>query len=125
MSWATRCAALGSPFPCSNYKPAYIVCKGKSVDARRYLIYNRGMNQASVNIAPPLIIPPVKLLTTAEVALRLGVHRTRVHALITAGRLPATKYGSVYLIRESDLKLVEDRKPGRPSKSMKKKGAKR
>jgi excisionase family DNA binding protein len=74
------------------------------------------MNQTSLNSAPPLIIPPVKLLTTAEVAERLGVHRTRVHALIVAGRLPAQKFGPIYMIKESDVKLVEERKPGRPPK---------
>jgi excisionase family DNA binding protein len=57
------------------------------------------------------------MLTTNEVAERLGVHVTRVRALITAERLPAQKLGRDYLIREADLKLVEDRKPGRPPKS--------
>jgi excisionase family DNA binding protein len=56
------------------------------------------------------------LLTTEEVAGKLGVTATRVRAMIAAGRLPAEKYGVVYLIKESDLKLVEDRKVGRPSK---------
>lgn len=57
----------------------------------------------------------MELLTTKQAAERLGVHRSRVHALIKAGRLPAEKFGNVYVIKESDLKLVEDRKPGRPS----------
>jgi excisionase family DNA binding protein len=57
------------------------------------------------------------LLTTEEVAGRLGVTATRVRAMIAAGRLPAEKYGVVYLIKESDLKLVEDRKVGRPQKA--------
>jgi excisionase family DNA binding protein len=60
------------------------------------------------------ILPTMNLLTTVEVAERLGVHRSRVHALIAAGRLPAQKYGNVYLVKESDLKLVAERKPGRP-----------
>lgn len=62
----------------------------------------------------------MKMLTTREVAKRLGVHVTRVRALITAERLPAQKIGRDYVIREADLKLVEDRKPGRPPKTVSK-----
>jgi excisionase family DNA binding protein len=57
-----------------------------------------------------------KLLTTAEVAERLGVHRTRVNVLIKEGRLPAQQFGRAYLVNEKDLKLVENRKTGRPRK---------
>ena len=64
------------------------------------------------------------LLTTAEVAERLGVHRSRVQVLIKEGRLPAQQYGKVYLVDEKDLKLVETRKPGRPPKAAKKGKAK-
>ncbi|MBA3766089.1 MAG: helix-turn-helix domain-containing protein [Acidobacteria bacterium] len=56
------------------------------------------------------------ILTTREVAERLGVTQARVRALIAAGRLPSQQFGRDHLIKESDLKLVEDRKPGRPSK---------
>lgn len=56
------------------------------------------------------------LLTTKEVAERLGVSVRRVHALIQDARLPAQKFGRDYLINEKDLKLVGDRKPGRPRK---------
>ena len=56
------------------------------------------------------------LLTTKEVANRLKVSVRRVHALIEAKRLPAQKYGRDYLIEEKDLKLVENRKVGRPRK---------
>ncbi len=59
----------------------------------------------------------MKLLTTAEVAERLGVHRTRVNVLIKEGRLPAQQYGRAYLVNEKDLKLVENRKTGRPRKN--------
>lgn len=59
----------------------------------------------------------MEVLTTEQAAGRLGVHRSRVHALIHAGCLPAEKFGNVYMIKESDLKLVEDRKPGRPPKT--------
>jgi excisionase family DNA binding protein len=74
----------------------------------------------------------MNLLTTPEAAARLGVTVTRVQQLIAAGRLPAEKMGRDYFIKESDLKLVADRRPGRPPKSSsngsvtsKKKGGKR
>jgi excisionase family DNA binding protein len=57
-----------------------------------------------------------KLLTTPEVAERLGISTRRVLALIKDGRLPSQQFGRDHLIKESDLKLVEDRKPGRPPK---------
>jgi len=56
------------------------------------------------------------MLTTQEVAEQLDITRPRVHALIQAGRLPAVKMGRDYFIKESDLALVADRKPGRPKK---------
>ena len=73
------------------------------------------------------------LLTTKEVAERLGVTQSRVRALIQSGRLPSQQYGRDHLIKESDLNLVQDRKPGRPpkvkaetdSKVSKKKGGKK
>jgi excisionase family DNA binding protein len=58
----------------------------------------------------------MNLLTTKEVAARLGVTIQRVQALIQGGRLPAEKLGRDYVIKEQDLKLVADRKPGRPRK---------
>jgi excisionase family DNA binding protein len=58
----------------------------------------------------------MKLITSAEAAEKLGVHQTRVQALIKAGRLPAQLLGGIYLIEEKDLALVQDRKPGRPKK---------
>ncbi|MDX6270001.1 MAG: Helix-turn-helix domain [Acidobacteriota bacterium] len=61
----------------------------------------------------------MNLLTTNEVAARLGVTIKRVQAMIRDGRLPAEKMGRDYLIKEDDLKLVEDRKPGRPKKEVK------
>ena len=56
------------------------------------------------------------LLTTPQVAERLGVTVRRVQALIKDGRLPSQQFGRDHLIRESDLKLVQNRKPGRPRK---------
>lgn len=56
----------------------------------------------------------MKLLTTKDAAKKLGVSDGRVRAMIIAGRLPAEKFGRAHLIREADLKLVRNRKPGRP-----------
>lgn len=60
----------------------------------------------------------MKILTTNEVADRLSVTVQRVHQFIGEGRLPAEKMGRDYIIKETDLKLVEDRKTGRPSKAV-------
>ena len=65
------------------------------------------------------------LLTTKDAAERLGVTTVRVCAMITAGRLPAERFGRAYMIKESDLKLVEGRKPGRPPQKAAKKGGRR
>jgi excisionase family DNA binding protein len=72
------------------------------------------------------------LISTSEAAERLGVHITRVQVLIREGRLPAQKIGRTYVIDEDDLRLVEDRKVGRPpkakaetSKAGRKKGSKK
>lgn len=58
----------------------------------------------------------MNLLTTKEVAERLEVTVRRVHQFIEEKRLPAQKMGRDYFINEEDLKLVENRKVGRPSK---------
>jgi excisionase family DNA binding protein len=55
-------------------------------------------------------------LSTKEAAARLGVTMKRVQAMIRAQRLPAQKVGRDYIIQEIDLKIVADRKPGRPPK---------
>lgn len=68
----------------------------------------------------------MKPLTVADAAERLGVTVRRVQQLISEGRLPATEFGKSYMINEDDLKLVADRKPGRPSqKEVAKKGNKK
>jgi len=56
------------------------------------------------------------LLSVTEAAERLGVIRQRVFQLIKSDRLPAVMVGSQYVIKESDLQLVEDRPTGRPPK---------
>lgn len=59
----------------------------------------------------------MELLTTKEVAKKLGVSMRMIQLLIKSGRLPATKFGRDYMIKEKDLKLVENRKVGRPKKA--------
>jgi hypothetical protein len=62
-----------------------------------------------------------------------NVSLRRVRQLIEEGRLPSQQFGRDHLIKEGDVKLVEDRKRGRPpkakaepgSKASKKKGGKR
>ncbi len=63
-----------------------------------------------------------KWLTTQEAAEKLGVTDSRVRQLILEGRLPAQKFGRANMIREEDLNLVKDRKPGRPKKQPSKNG---
>lgn len=61
-----------------------------------------------------------KLLSVAEAAARLGLHRTRINQLINSGALPASRIGRAYVIREVDLELVKERpSPGPPPKSEK------
>ena len=60
----------------------------------------------------------MKLLGTKEVSVRLKVSQQRVQALIKANRLPAELVGRDYIIKESDLSLVQIRKNGRPRKSL-------
>jgi excisionase family DNA binding protein len=67
----------------------------------------------------------MELLTTKQAAEKLGVSDARVRAMIKAGQLPAQKFGHVHMINEDDLKLVKDRKVGRPRKAQTEKAAKR
>lgn len=56
------------------------------------------------------------LLTTKDVAEKIGVSVNRVQAMIRANRLPAIRIGRDFVVKESDLALVLDRKAGRPKK---------
>jgi excisionase family DNA binding protein len=56
----------------------------------------------------------MKLLGTKEASERLAVSQQRIQALIKNGRLPAEKVGRDWLIKESDLELVQNRQLGRP-----------
>ncbi len=58
-----------------------------------------------------------KLLSTTEAAERLGLSVPRVQTFIWEGRLPALRVGRSYAVDEDDLKLVENRKTGRPPKA--------
>ncbi len=58
-------------------------------------------------------------ITTQQASERLGVSVRRVVALINSGNLPSIRIGRSHVIKESDLKLVTDRKPGRPAKNKK------
>ncbi len=61
----------------------------------------------------------MKIIGTAEAAKRLNVTVSRVHKMIAAKRLRATKLGNVWLIDPKDLDALKDRKVGRPRKSRK------
>src|ERR1700730_15643091 len=56
-------------------------------------------------------------LTTLEAAEKLGVTPGRVRQMIVDGQLPATKFGRDNFIRETDLRLVEGRRVGRPPRT--------
>ncbi len=58
----------------------------------------------------------MKLLGTKEASERLAVSQQRIQALIKNGQLPAEKVGRDWLIKESDLELVQNRQAGRPKK---------
>ena len=62
----------------------------------------------------------MNLYTTQTAAQSLGVSQRRVLALISAGRLKATKVGPLWTIRPADLDKVRSRKNGRPRKEGKK-----
>jgi excisionase family DNA binding protein len=55
-----------------------------------------------------------KLLSTTEAGARVGLSVARIQTFIWDGRLPAVKVGRSYAIDEDDLKLIADRKTGRP-----------
>jgi excisionase family DNA binding protein len=60
---------------------------------------------------------PNELLSTAEVAAKLGVTRQRVLELITKDRLRAKKVGRAYVVRSKDVSAFSRLKVGRPSKA--------
>ncbi len=58
----------------------------------------------------------MSLISTKEASEKLGVSVLRVQQLIWAKRLPARRIGRDYVIDETDLQLVKERKNGRPAK---------
>lgn len=58
-----------------------------------------------------------RLLTTKEAAEELGVHQSRIYALINSKKLPAARFGNVFVIKLSDIDAIRERKPGRPKKT--------
>jgi excisionase family DNA binding protein len=57
-------------------------------------------------------------ITTTEAAERLGISSARVRQLVLSGKLPATRFGPVNMVREADLSLVRNRPAaGRPPKA--------
>jgi excisionase family DNA binding protein len=61
------------------------------------------------------------MITTKEVAERVGKGQRAIQALITKGHLPAVKLGRDWFVDERNLRLIENIKPGpKPSKRKKK-----
>lgn len=61
----------------------------------------------------------MNLISVTEAAKRLNVTSTRIRAMISSGRLKATKVGNVWVINPKDLEAVKNRKVGRPRKARK------
>lgn len=59
----------------------------------------------------------MSLLSTQDVAERLGITIGRVQQLIWEEKLPAQKVGRTYVVDEADLEKVRERKRGRPFSS--------
>ncbi len=59
----------------------------------------------------------MSLISAKEASEKLGVSVLRVQQLIWAKRIPAKCIGRDYVIDESDLQLVKERKNGRPPKA--------
>ena len=55
---------------------------------------------------------PVAVLTTHQAAERLEISHRRVLQLINEGRLPAERFGQLWMIQTADLKWVRKRKSG-------------
>jgi excisionase family DNA binding protein len=54
------------------------------------------------------------MISSRQAADKLGVTQRRIVALIKGGRLPAQRLGREWMIDEKSLRLVANRKPGRP-----------
>lgn len=58
----------------------------------------------------------MEYLTTRQAGKILDVNDSRVRQFILEGRLPAKKFGAVWMIEEKDLEKVKNRITGRPKK---------
>lgn len=56
----------------------------------------------------------MRLISTAEIAKRLKISQRRVQAFIEEGRLPAQRVGQTWVVDEGHLKVLRDRRSGRP-----------
>ena len=66
------------------------------------------------------------MISVAEAAEKLGVHRTRINQMIDSGQLPALRIGRAYAVRVADLESVKERpSPGRPPLKVEAKSAKK
>lgn len=57
-----------------------------------------------------------RILTIAEAAEILGLSENRVWQFVNNKRLPATRFGGMWSIKESDLTHVANRKNGTPKR---------
>lgn len=89
------------------YKRVGIVCARIKIDKWAFFLGK----------CPPMSKPKSKTISVTDAAAVLGVGRSRVLALIKAGRLPAVKVSTIWTIQEKDLEKVKVRKPGRPPKT--------
>lgn len=55
-----------------------------------------------------------EVITVAQAAEILRVTPRRVQALINVGKLPAQRFGSVWMLLESDVRQHKPKKGGRP-----------
>ena len=59
----------------------------------------------------------VKILTTQEAVECLGIIDARARILTLSGGLPSHRFGRSHMIKETDLRLILDRKLERPAKA--------
>ena len=63
--------------------------------------------------------PVEELVSTSEIADRLGIHRVAAAALVRSGRVPSIKVANRWLVRRADLEQFArtyDGRRGRPRK---------
>lgn len=74
--------------------------RGRRSNSATSMSTRRGSNSNDIHnyLGSAIVVYMSGVLTTAQVARRLGVHASRVRALIAAGRLTATRAGEQWLI---------------------------